>query len=131
MRARPQDMTQTGYKTGPKSARTLLSPSVIVNIIKQGNRLKPAVWSSLERYAKNDQLSDTLCRLLAPIIEKELASTAPDAIPEIVKKTVAERLRQTGTSQTASVAAATQSLSSTSVLAATPAPFASPIISPS
>ena len=118
MRAGPQDMTQTGYKAGPKSAHKLLSPSVIVNIIKQGNRLKPAVWSSLERYAKNDQLSDTLCRLLAPIIEKELASTAPDAIPEIVKKTVARMLRQTGTSQTAAVAAVTQ-------------PFASPIISPS
>ena len=118
MRAGPQDMTQTGYKAGPKSAHKLLSPSVIVNIIKQGNRLKSAVWSSLERYAKNDQLSDTLCRLLAPIIEKELASTAPNTIPEIVKKTVARMLRQTGTSQAAAVAAVTQ-------------PFASPIIIPS
>ena len=131
MRARPQDMTQTGYKAGPKSPRTLLSPSVIVNIIKQGNRLKPSVWSSLERYAKNGQLSDTLSRLLAPIIEKELASTAPAAIAEIVKKTVAKRLRQTGTSETAAVTTATQLLSSTTALAATPAPFASPIISPS
>ena len=130
MRARPQNITQTGYKTGPKRARTLLSPSVIINIIKQGIRLKPAVWSSLEHYAKNGQLSDTLCRLLAPIIEKELA-TAPDAIPEIVKKTVAERLRKTGKSQTAAVATATQLPSSTSTFAATPAPFASSMISPS
>ena len=98
---------------------------------EQGNRLKPAAWSSLERYAKNGQLSDTLCRLLAPIIEKELASTAPDAIPEIVKKTVAERLRQTGTSQTAAVATATQLSSPTSTFAATPSPYASPLMSPS
>ena len=129
MRARPQNITQTGYKAGHKSSRSLLSPSVIINIIKQGLRLKPAVWSSLEHYAKNGQLSDTLCRLLAPIIEKELASTVPDAIPEIVKKTVAQRLRQTGTSQTAAVATATQSPSSSGALATTA--YASPIISPS
>ena len=83
----------------------------------------------MEHYAKNGQLSDTLCRLLAPIIEKELASTAPSAIPEIVKKTVAERLRQTGTSQTAAVATATQPFSSTSALATTSSPDASPIMS--
>ena len=130
-RARPQNITQTGYKAGHNSFRSLLSPSVIINIIKQGIRLKPAVWSSLEHYAKNGQLSDTLCRLLAPIIEKKLASTAPDAIPEIVKKTVAERLRQTGTSQTAAVATATQLPSSTSTFAATPSSNASPLVSPS
>ena len=130
MRARPQNITQTGYKAKSKSARPLLSPSAIINLIKHGIQLKPAVWSSLEHYAKNGQLSDTLCRLLAPIIEKELASTTPDAIPEIVKKTVAERLRQAGTSQTAAVATATQPLSSTSAQAATPAaPYASPIVS--
>ena len=131
MRARPQNTTQTGHETGYKSSRSLLSPSVIINIIKQGILLKPAVWSSLEHYAKNGQLSDTLCRLLAPIIEKELASTAPDAIPEIVKKTVAERLRQTGTSQTAAVATATQLPSSTSTFATAPSPYASPLMSPS
>ena len=124
MRARPQNITQTGYKAGHKSSRSLLSPSVIINIIKQGLRLKPAVWSSLEYYAKNGQLSDALCRLLAPTIEKELASTAPNAIPEIVKKTVAERLRQTGTSQVAAVSTAT----STSACATTPS--ASPVMSP-
>ena len=129
MRARPQNITQTGRKAGSKSARTLLSPSVIINIIKQGNRLKPVIWSSLEHYAKNGQLSDTLCRLLAPIIEEELANTAPDAIPEIVKKTVAQRLRQTGTSETVVVTTATQPLSSTSALATTPSPNASPIMS--
>ena len=131
MRARPQDMTQTGHGAGPKSARSLLPPSVIINIIKQGSRLKPAAWLSLELYAKNGQLSDTLCRLLAPVIEKELANTTPDAIPEIVKKTVAERLRQTGTSQTAAVATATQLPSSTSASAATSSPYASPLMSPS
>ena len=131
MRARPQNTTQIGYKAGHNSSRSLLSPSVIVNIIKQGNRLKSAVWSSLERYAKNDQLSDTLCRLLAPIIEKELANTGPDAIPEIVKKTVAKGLRQAGTSQIAVVATATQLPSSTSIFAATPSPHASPLMSPS
>ena len=124
MRVRPQDITQTEQRAGYKSSRSLLSPSVIINIIKQGIRLKPAVWSSLEHYAKNGQLSDTLCRLLAPIIEKELASTAPDAIPEIVKKTVARMLRQTGTSQTAAVATA----ASTSACATTPS--ASPVMSP-
>ena len=128
-RARPQNITQTGYKAGHNSFRSLLSPSVIINIIKQGIRLKPAVWSSLEHYAKNGQLSDTLCRLLAPIIKKELASTTPDAIPEIVKKTVAERLRQTVTSQTAAVVKATQSPSSSGALAT--AADASTIISPS
>ena len=131
MRARPQNITQTGYKAGSKSSRSLLPPSVIMNIIKQGIRLKPAVWSSLEHYAKSGQLSDTLCRILAPIIEKELASTAPDAIPEIVKKTVAKRLRKTGTSQTAAEATATQLPSSTSTFAATPSPFTSPFMSPS
>ena len=130
-RARPQNITQTGYKAAHNSARSLLPPSVIINIIKQGFRLKPAVWSSLEHYAKNGQLSDTLCRLLAPIIEKELANTAPEAIPEIVKKTVAERLRQTGTSQTAAAATATQLPSSTSTFAAAPSPYASPLMSPS
>ena len=129
MRARPQNTTQTGYKARNNSSRSLLSPSVIINIIKQGNRLKPAVWSSLERYAENGQLSDTLCRLLAPVIEKELANTAPDVIPEIVKKAVAERLRQTGTSQTAAVVAATQPPSSSGALAT--AADASLIISPS
>ena len=129
MRARPQDTTQTGHRAGYKGSRSLLSPSLIVNIIKQGNQLKPSAWSSLERYAENGQLSDTLCRLLAPVIEKELANTAPDAIPEIVKKTVAQRLRQTGTSQTAAVARATQSPSSSGALATTA--YASPIISPS
>ena len=97
--------------------------------LKQGIRLKPAVWSPLEHYAKNGQLSDTLCLLLAPIIEKELASTAPEAISGILKKTVAERLRQTGTSQTAAVATATQLPSSTSALATTPSPYAFPIMS--
>ena len=87
------------------------------------------IWSSLEHYAKNGQLSDTLCRLLAPVIEKELATTAPSAIPEIVKKTVARMLRQIGTSQTAAVATMTQPLSSTSALATTPSPYASPIMS--
>ena len=85
----------------------------------------------MERYAKNGQLKDTLCRLLAPIIEKELASTAPDAIPEIVKKTVAERLRQTGASQTAAVATATRLPPSTSTFATTPSPYASSLMSPS
>ena len=126
-RARPQNITQTGYKAGHNSFRSLLSPSVIINIIKQGIRLKPMVWSSLERYAKNGQLSDTLCRLLAPVIEKELANTAPDVIPEIVKKTVARMLRQTGTSQTAAVV--TASPSSSGALATTA--NASAIISPS
>ena len=131
MRARPQNITQTGYKTGHNSTRLLLSPSVIINIIKQGLRLKPAVWSSLEHYAKNGQLKDTMCRLLAPVIEKELANTAPHAIPEIVQKTVAERLRQTGTSQTAVVTTAALSLSSASTLATTPSPYVSPIMNPS
>ena len=58
-----------------------------------------------------------------------MASTAPDAIPEIVKKTVAERLRQTGTSRAAAVVTATQSPSSFSALAT--AADVSPIISPS
>ena len=128
MRARPQNITQTRYKAESKSARPLLSPSAIINLIKHGIQLKPAVWSSLEHYAKNGQLSNTLCRLLAPIIEKELANTVPDAIPERVKKTVAERLGQTGTSQTAAVATATQSPSSSSVLAT--AADVSPIMSP-
>ena len=125
MRARPQNITQTGFKAGPKSARSLLSPSVIINIIKQGIRLKPTVWPSLEYYAKNGQLSDTLCRLLAPIIEQELASTTPDAIPEIVQKTVAERLRQTGTSQVAVVSTAM----STSACTTTPS-ASSPAVNP-
>ena len=133
MRARPQNITQTGYKAGHNSSRSLLSPSVIINIIKQGNRLKPAVWSSLEHYAKNGQLSDTLCRLLASIIEKELANTTPDVIPEIVKKNVVQRLGQTGTSQIAVVTTTvTQPLSSTSALATTtPSPYATSLMSPS
>ena len=131
MRARPQNITQTGSKAESKSARTLLSPSFIIDIIKQGTQLKPAVWSSLEHYARNGQLSDTLCRLVAPIVEKELASTAPDAVPEIVKKTVARMLRQTGTSQAAALAMATQLPLSASALATTPSPFRSPLIIPS
>ena len=127
-RSSPQDITQTGHR-GHQRSRSLLPLSVIINIIKQGNRLRPTVWSSLEYYAKNGQLSDILCRLLAPVIEKELASTAPDAIPEIVKQTVAQRLRQTGTPQTAAVATATQPLSSTSALATPPSAYASPIMS--
>ena len=131
MRARPQDMAQTGHRAGCKYSHLLLSPSVVINILKQGNRLKPRVWSSLEFYAINGHLSDTLCRLLAPVIEKEMANTAPDVIPEIVKKTVAERLGQTGTSQTAAVATATQPVSSASTLATTPSPYVSPLVSPS
>ena len=130
MRARPQgSVSQTRHRAGYTSLHSLLSPSVIISIIKQGNRLKPAFWSSLERYAEDGYLSDTLCRLLAPVIEKELANTASDAIPEIVKKTVAERLRQTGTSQTAAVVTATQSPTSSGASAT--AADAPPIISPS
>ena len=127
MRERPQNTTQTGYKARNNSSRSLLSPTVIINIIKQGNRLKPSAWSSLEHYARTGQLSDTLCRLLAPIIEQELASTVPYAIPEIVKRTVSEWLGQTGASQTVAVVTATQSPSSPGALAT--AADASPIIS--
>ena len=74
---------------GPKRA-SLLSPTVIAIIIRYGDRLKEVVWSSLEHYAKNGQLGDELCRMLAPVIQQE----PPGTVPEIVRTMVTARVGQ-------------------------------------
>ena len=74
MQARATQTPQPGHKKA-----SLLSPTVIAIIIRWGDRLKQTVWSSLEHYAKNGQLSDGLCWMLAPVIQQE----PPGIVPEI------------------------------------------------
>ena len=125
MQEDPENTTQAHEaESRPRSQPPLLAPSVIINIIKQGLRLKPAIWSSLEHYANNGQLSNKLCRLLAPVIRKEHASTDPNIVPNIVKKTVEERLKQSDPpqSQSSVPTAASQLLPSASAFTISAAP---------
>ncbi|MGI2030617.1 hypothetical protein, partial [Endozoicomonas acroporae] len=52
--------------------------------------LKPAVWSSLEHYVSNGQLSARLCTALSPVIKDD----KDGIVPELVKKAVVAKLAQ-------------------------------------
>ncbi|WP_422464014.1 hypothetical protein, partial [Endozoicomonas sp. ALB115] len=93
--------TKETRKAEPKKAAFLLSPSMIINIIKYKKPLKPAVWSSLEHYASNGQLTTSLCKALSPVIRND----NDGVVPELVKNAVAEKLVQIETTKTPVVTA--------------------------
>ncbi|WBA82095.1 hypothetical protein [Endozoicomonas sp. GU-1] len=93
--------TKETRKAEPKKAAFLLSPSMIINIIKYKKPLKPAVWSSLEHYASNGQLTTSLCKALSPVIRND----NDGVVPELVKNAVAEKLVQIEATKTPVVTA--------------------------
>ena len=92
MKARPKE-TRKGE---PEITVSLLPPSLIITSIKLKKPLKPAVWSSLEHYASNGQLTDRLCTALSPVIKADKDGVVPD----LVKNAVAAKLGQTTASIT-------------------------------
>ena len=78
-------------KGEPERTAPLLPPSLIIASIKLKKPLKPAVWSSLEHYASNGQLTDRLCTALSPVIKGDKDGVVPD----LVKNAVAAKLGQT------------------------------------
>ncbi len=116
MKARAQETKEAGKteKTGHKKTGPLLSPSMIIGLIKQNKPLKSTVWSSLEHYASNGQLTGSLCKVLSPVIKREKEGVVPD----IVKNTVAAKLSQSDTINTTAVSTIPQPLPSASRAAA-------------
>ncbi|MBO9497689.1 hypothetical protein J7438_26925, partial [Thalassotalea sp. G20_0] len=93
--------TKETRKAKPEKVTLLLSPSVIINIIKYNKPLKPVVWSSLEHYARNGQLTSSLCKALSPVIRNDNEGV----VPELVKHAVAEKLVQIEATKTPVVTA--------------------------
>ncbi len=116
MKASAQETKKAGKteKTGHKKTGPLLSPSMIIGLIKQNKPLKSTVWSSLEHYASNGQLTGSLCKVLSPVIKREKEGVVPD----IVKNTVAAKLSQSDTINTPAVSTTPQPLPSASMAAA-------------
>ncbi len=119
MKARAQETkeaekTEKTEKAGHKKTGPLLSPSMIIGLIKQNKPLKSTVWSSLEHYASNGQLTGSLCKVLSPVIKREKEGIVPD----IVKNTVAAKLSQSDTINTPAVSTTPQPLPSASRAAA-------------
>ncbi|WP_257280108.1 hypothetical protein [Endozoicomonas sp. ISHI1] len=81
-------------ETGQDGNQKLLPPGVILSLINSGKSLKPAVWSSLEHYANNGQLTARLCRALAPVIENQAV-----IVPDTVKNTVTAMLAELDTEE--------------------------------
>ncbi|MBO9484836.1 hypothetical protein, partial [Salinisphaera sp. G21_0] len=93
--------TKETRKAKPEKVTFLLSPSMIINIIKYNKPLKPVVWSSLEHYASNGQLTTSLCKALSPVIRND----NDGVVPELVKTAVAEKLVQIEATKTPVVTA--------------------------
>jgi hypothetical protein len=91
-------------KAEPERTGPLLSPSMIIAIIKSNKPLKPAVWSSLEHYASNGQLTTSLCKALYPVIQKD----NDGVVPEHIKNVVDAKLVQIEATKTPVVTAAPQ-----------------------
>ena len=88
--------TKEARKAKPKRTTPLLPPSVIINIIQSNKTLKPAVWSSLEHYASNDQLTDRLCKAVSLLI-----NDIDCVMPDLVKNAVAAKQEQIKAAETA------------------------------
>ncbi|MBO9480996.1 hypothetical protein, partial [Salinisphaera sp. G21_0] len=99
--AQMKTRTNETRKAKPEKVAFLLSPSMIINIIKYNKPLKPVVWSSLEHYASNDQLTTSLCKALSPVIRND----NDGVVPEFVKNAVAEKLVQIEATKTPVVTA--------------------------
>ncbi len=95
--------TKEPRKAEHKKTAPSLPPSVIINIIKSNIPLKPAVWSSLEHYASNGQLTAGLCTALNPVIQDDIDGVVPD----LVKNAVAAKLVQIEATKTPVVTAIT------------------------
>ncbi|MGO0305445.1 hypothetical protein ACTL6P_02370 [Endozoicomonas acroporae] len=109
MRARASETEKNGNPkaTNQKAAnQKRVPPSVILSVIKSGLPLNLVVWTSLDYYAKNGQLTDKLCQALAPVIEQQ-AAIAPDS----VKNAVSARLTEIDARNMADQATITQPLS--------------------
>ena len=91
-------------KAEPKKIPHLVAPSLIISLINCNKPLKPAVWSSLEHYASNGQLTTRLCKALNPVIQKD----NDGVVPEHIKNAVAAKLVQIEATKTPVVTAAPQ-----------------------